>query len=100
MFLQSPEWQRVRKEAYRKNRQHHGGRLVCEACGQTEGVMCADHILPRKYYPALALAGWNLQILCAECNKKKGNAFSDDFRRFWHYPLQRVAVWLARGCCV
>ena len=34
-----------------------------------------DHIKPRKFFPELALDILNLQLLCAKCNKRKGNKY-------------------------
>ena len=36
-----------------------------------------DHIKPRKYYPHLQNDPENLQVLCANCNKEKGNGDAD-----------------------
>ena len=40
----------------------------------------ASHIKPRKTHPELALEFDNLQVLCADCNKRKGNKHSIDYR--------------------
>lgn len=55
---------------------------TCQACGATaaEGAkMNVEHILPRERYPWLAFEFDNLQVLCAPCNKAKGQS-EYDFR--------------------
>ena len=39
-----------------------------------------DHIKPRKFFPQLANDITNLQILCGDCNKAKGNKHDTDYR--------------------
>lgn len=39
-----------------------------------------DHIKPRKFYPHLSNDLDNLQILCGNCNKLKGNSHDIDYR--------------------
>lgn len=45
----------------------------CQLCGQTEGRMHIDHIIPKR------LNGtdddWNLRQLCQNCNLSKGGRF-------------------------
>lgn len=65
-FLQSKEWKELRLKAL----ELYGS--VCKHCGSINNIQ-VDHILPRKYYPELALDIDNLQPLCSRCNKKKGN---------------------------
>ena len=62
-------WSKVRMQALLRD----GGR--CQACGKTvqDGVkMTVDHIKPREQYPWLAYEVDNLQVLCADCNRGKG----------------------------
>ena len=72
-FLQSKEWRVLRKKALL----HYG--YKCQRCGSKKKI-CVDHIKPRKFYPDLALDFNNLQILCAWCNKVKGNKHCKDYR--------------------
>ncbi len=72
-FLHSSEWKALRKKAL-----HYYGNK-CHKCGSKKRI-CVDHIKPRKFYPDLALDFNNLQILCAWCNKKKGNKHCKDYR--------------------
>lgn len=65
-FLWSKEWKELRSEALKL----YGSN--CKFCGSINNIQI-DHILPRKYYPELALEISNLQPLCSKCNKKKGN---------------------------
>jgi ATP adenylyltransferase len=56
-----------------------GGR--CALCGATkrESVLDVDHIIPRSRGGRTAPE--NLQVLCAKCNRSKGNRDSTDFRK-------------------
>lgn len=65
-FLNSNEWRNLRQAALKK----YG--CKCFICGSSTNIN-VDHILPRKFYPELALDIKNLQPLCAKCNKAKGN---------------------------
>ena len=76
-FLQSTEWKKLRSEVVRKY-----GRK-CMKCGSTPKnpkMTHVDHIKCRKHFPELALDFENLQILCCNCNKEKGNKNSIDYR--------------------
>lgn len=73
-FYKSKEW----KDLSRRFKAEH--RLECNnpRCDAAHPRVAvkefhADHIKPRSKYPELALSYDNLQILCAECNLKKGN---------------------------
>lgn len=74
-FLVSLEWKEIRKKAI----DVYGGKCMCCGCVPKKGVN-VDHIKPRIYYPELSLEFSNLQILCAKCNKKKGNKHMTDYR--------------------
>lgn len=65
-FLNSKEWRDLRQQALKK----YG--CICKHCGSDKNINI-DHILPRKFYPELALDINNLQTLCGPCNKRKGN---------------------------
>lgn len=77
-FLSTYAWTTLRMVAIKKY-----GR-VCQCCGastELHGVrMNVDHIKPRKLFPELALDLDNLQILCDDCNKGKGNWDMTDWR--------------------
>jgi len=76
--VSSAVWKRVRYLSFRKN----GYR--CQCCGKTSGVMDVslhvDHIKPRSMNPDLLLDLDNTQILCRECNARKGIS-ETDYRR-------------------
>ncbi len=77
-FLHSKEWRELKAEAHSK----YGFRCMC--CGylpKDRRKSHVDHIKPRKLYPELSLDFENLQILCALCNKRKGNKHMTDYRR-------------------
>lgn len=76
-FLNSWEWTTLRYQALQK----FGRRCMC--CGatpETGAVLHVDHIKPRSKFPRLALDINNLQVLCAACNKGKGNWDETDYR--------------------
>lgn len=73
-FLASPAWKALRRAVIAKQ----GSRCAC--CGFTPNhpsQVNVDHVKPRRYYPELALDERNLQVLCARCNKRKGNKDTD-----------------------
>jgi 5-methylcytosine-specific restriction endonuclease McrA len=77
-FLDTYEWATVRYQVLLKYKDR-----PCMACGRgpRQGVwLNVDHIKPRKTHPHLALDIRNLQILCSDCNKGKGNWDSTDWR--------------------
>jgi 5-methylcytosine-specific restriction endonuclease McrA len=77
-FLDTYEWAKVRYQVLLKYRDK-----PCMACGRgpKQGIwLNVDHIKPRKTHPHLSLDINNLQILCHECNKGKGNWDSTDWR--------------------
>lgn len=76
-FLRSAEWKFTRYEALLKYK------AKCACCGATakDGAkLNVDHIKPRKTHPELALDINNLQVLCGDCNRGKGNRDSTDWR--------------------
>jgi 5-methylcytosine-specific restriction endonuclease McrA len=76
-FLDSAAWSRLRMEVLT----HYGPRCMCCGAATRDGaVMNVDHIKPRRKYPELALSFENLQVLCALCNKGKGNWDETDWR--------------------
>lgn len=44
----------------------------CMKCCTTEGPIQVDHIKPRHLFPELGLEFSNMQVLCKDCNCKKG----------------------------
>lgn len=76
-FLSSQAWKDLRKKVV----QTYGHK--CMKCGyepSDKRKVNVDHIKPRKFYPDLALCFGNLQVLCAGCNKEKGNKNQIDYR--------------------
>jgi 5-methylcytosine-specific restriction endonuclease McrA len=77
-FYDSPEWLRLRYEAFER----YGNKCNCcgatyQSCGKPLHV---DHIKPRSLFPELELTIENIQILCHDCNIGKSNRFSTDWR--------------------
>jgi 5-methylcytosine-specific restriction endonuclease McrA len=73
-FMKSEEWFVLKAQTIAK----YG--CTCMKCKK---IICnwtqinVDHIKPRKYYPHLQNDPDNLQILCGNCNKEKGNQDTD-----------------------
>jgi 5-methylcytosine-specific restriction endonuclease McrA len=59
-------WRTIREMVLRRDQ-------CCQMCGQIEGQMHVDHIIPKR------LGGgdevWNLRQLCQSCNLSKGGRF-------------------------
>jgi 5-methylcytosine-specific restriction endonuclease McrA len=75
-FLTSPEWRDARQACLDR------WGYNCLRCGRFDRHMNADHVKPRKLFPELALDVGNLQPLCADCNKWKGNKTIDYRNKF------------------
>lgn len=76
-FYSSPEWLRLRYQAFRVYRNY------CQCCGSKRSdkiTLHADHIIPRSVRPDLALSLSNIQILCDCCNTGKSNIDATDWR--------------------
>ncbi len=83
-FLASPEWRALRLTVIAK----YGPECMrCRYTPPKKIHVHVDHIKPRRHFPELALSFDNLQILCARCNKDKGNKHYTDYR-----PNPDVAV--------
>jgi 5-methylcytosine-specific restriction endonuclease McrA len=50
----------------------------CQACGQTEGQMHIDHVIPKRLGGGDEI--WNLRQLCQNCNLIKGGRFFEEAR--------------------
>lgn len=72
-FCRSREWAHIRLKAIKL----HGKQCMC--CGSWNDTQ-VDHIKPKSRYPELALTLSNLQILCWNCNNKKGSYKETDYR--------------------
>ena len=63
----SGKWRKLRERILRRDG------YMCQQCGQTEGQLHIDHIIPRR------LQGGdneeNLRTLCQKCNLSKGGRF-------------------------
>lgn len=89
-FYSTDEWRELRIEAFNI----HGYKcLKCGAHGE-DVELHVDHIKPRSKYPELELDIDNMQILCKECNLKKSNYHSTDYREKTHsdYIEERLDV--------
>ena len=76
-FTRSTDWARLRYDFMRD----HDGRCQCCGHGTADGrTVNVDHIHPRKSHPQFALTYANLQVLCAACNRGKGNRDRTDWR--------------------
>ena len=67
-------WRRIRERILARDG------YCCQSCGETDGKMHIDHIVPKR------LGGSdleeNLQVLCQFCNLRKGGRFFEQYRDF------------------
>ena len=88
-FQQPPTYQHGMKEDFYKTREWRELRYkvlvkygkVCQCCGEKQGYIHVDHILPRSLYPDKELMENNLQVLCEACNIGKTNRDETDWRQ-------------------
>ena len=64
-FYKSEAWKDLRKTVFQKYSP------ICGRCGNKNNLEI-DHVKPRSKYPELELDFNNLQILCHDCNHRKG----------------------------
>ena len=85
-FLQTWEWRELRYQILKER----GAR--CELCGATskDQRIEVDHIKPISKFWHLRLDRSNLQVLCRDCNKGKGNRHFDDFRKMSASAVQNI----------
>lgn len=82
-FYSSWEWKKVRMQALQRD----GHR--CGSCGASpkDGIrIVVDHIKPLGKFWQLRLSIDNLQVLCDDCNRGKGDWLEADFRSTDEYP--------------
>jgi 5-methylcytosine-specific restriction protein A len=74
----SKAWKNDTRRGWRRKRQMVLDRdsHTCQRCGQSEGSMHVDHIVPRRL-GGLDLIE-NLQTLCQFCNLSKGGRFFEE----------------------
>ncbi|CAB4222903.1 HNHc domain containing protein [uncultured Caudovirales phage] len=48
---------------------------ACQQCGETEGQLHIDHIIPKRLMGKEGDVDSNLRTLCRTCNLKKGGRF-------------------------
>ncbi len=72
-FQSSRLWQELRKKVL----DFYG--KTCMKCKRHDRVMQVDHIRPKSLYPEFKLDFRNMQVLCLECNKEKGQP-TEDYR--------------------
>ena len=73
-FYSSLEWRKLRYLTLKK----YGKK--CMLCNAVNTVLHVDHIKPLSKFWELRLDPNNLQVLCEDCNKGKGNWDETDFR--------------------
>jgi 5-methylcytosine-specific restriction endonuclease McrA len=59
-------WRKIREMVLKRDG-------CCQQCGQTEGQMHIDHVIPKRLNGTDEL--WNLRQLCQKCNLLKGGRF-------------------------
>ena len=72
-FYNSIEWKELRKEYLNDNKRKYFECNYCEENVSKNRSLNIDHIRPIKTHWHLRLDKNNLQILCQDCNKFKGN---------------------------
>lgn len=77
-FFNSNTWQRLRFEVLADSQ---GRCVLCGRSYREHGVALeVDHIKPKSRFPSLALDKTNLQVMCFDCNRGKGNRDTTDWR--------------------
>ena len=76
-FYESQEWKSCRKQFL------SGKKFVCTDCqidlsGNNFKNLNVDHIKPLRFFWDLRVEESNLRIVCADCNRFKGNSYEDD----------------------
>lgn len=72
-FYASSEWAAVRREVMNLYSPQ------CMKCGAIDKIQ-VDHIKPRSLWPHLELSIDNCQLLCEQCNSRKSNKETSDYR--------------------
>jgi len=77
MALMSKGWKNGSTKGWRKIRQRILQRdgHMCQLCGQTEGQLHIDHIIPKRLIGEHGDNDSNLRVLCQRCNLSKGGRF-------------------------
>lgn len=66
--------------------------FTCRYCGDAEGPFQVDHIRPCAH--GGKADQWNLQTLCASCNREKGRDFTDRDERQLHDSMEAYFSYL------
>ena len=78
--LMSRAWKNSDRKGWRRIRERVIARdQCCQQCGQTEGRMHVDHIVPKRLNGSDLME--NLQLLCEFCNLSKGGRFFEQALR-------------------
>jgi len=77
MALMSKAWKNGSGKGWRRIRERILQRdgHMCQMCGQTEGRLHIDHIIPKRLIGAEGDNDSNLRVLCESCNLRKGGRF-------------------------
>ncbi|MFN3261272.1 MAG: HNH endonuclease [Pikeienuella sp.] len=67
-FYKSKEWAKMRAKVMREE-------PTCRMCGSDSPRAVADHIIPRRVRPDLALVRGNIQRLCRDCHEREKARF-------------------------
>ena len=65
-------WRKIRERILQRDGH------MCQMCGQTEGRLHIDHIIPKRLIGAEGDNDSNLRVLCEKCNLSKGGRFFND----------------------
>lgn len=78
LLLMSKGWKNGSTKGWRKIRERILARdgYACQRCGETEGQLHVDHIIPKRLMKGIeGDMDSNLQTLCRACNLQKGGFF-------------------------
>ena len=75
----SKQWRNGSTHQWRKIRERIIARdVVCQLCGQDQGQMHIDHIIPKRLQGSDL--DENLRVLCQSCNLRRGGSFFEHDR--------------------
>ena len=78
--MMSKSWANGSHKGWRKVRQRilQRDQSTCQLCGQTEGQLHIDHIIPKRLQGSDL--DENLRVLCQSCNLHRGGSFFEHDR--------------------
>lgn len=89
-FYRSSEWKELREDFIIKNNTGRCANCTIEWNTIVESNLNVDHIYPVKFYWERRLDTTNLQLLCENCNRYKGNVtqYNVDTRMYYAFSFR------------